>query len=89
MTVGADFCVKPIHLLDLNATIEFFIYDCAGQSYYNDLITQYVHDASLIVVVYDIHRSETLDKAKDWLDLIQRAGNDKLRGILIGIFIYF
>jgi transport family protein 27 len=37
MTVGADFCVKQVPIPDSNIIVELYIFDCAGQSLFNQL----------------------------------------------------
>jgi transport family protein 27 len=37
MTVGAEFCVKQVPIPNTNTIIELYIFDCAGQSIFNQL----------------------------------------------------
>lgn len=43
-TIGAEFNVKQVPIPDTNIIVELFIYDCAGQSIFNqlDLNSKYV-----------------------------------------------
>ncbi len=43
-TIGAEFCVKQVVIPETNVVVELFIYDCAGQSIFNqlDLNSKYV-----------------------------------------------
>jgi hypothetical protein len=43
-TIGAEFNVKQVTIPDTNVVVEIFLYDCAGQSIFNqlDLNTKYV-----------------------------------------------
>ena len=36
-TIGAEFCIKQVPIPDTNVVVELFIYDCAGQSIFNQL----------------------------------------------------
>lgn len=36
-TIGADFSVKQVPIPDTNYVVELFLYDCAGQSIFNQL----------------------------------------------------
>ena len=37
MTVGAEFLTKQVPIPDTNAVVELYIFDCAGQSIFNQL----------------------------------------------------
>jgi GTPase SAR1 family protein len=54
MTVGADFCVKQVPIPDSNIIVELYIFDCAGQSLFNQLgmNAKYYEDASAVMVIY-------------------------------------
>jgi len=43
-TIGAEFNVKQVTIPETNVIVELFIYDCAGQSIFNqlDLNSKYV-----------------------------------------------
>lgn len=49
-TIGAEFQVKQVTIPDTNVVVELFIYDCAGQSIFNqlDLNTKYVRRRSVV-----------------------------------------
>jgi hypothetical protein len=36
-TIGVEFIVKQVPIPDTNAIVELFIYDCAGQSIFNQI----------------------------------------------------
>lgn len=36
-TIGAEFCVKQVPIPDTNAIVELYVYDCAGQSIFNQV----------------------------------------------------
>ena len=36
-TIGAEFCVKQVPIPESNAVVELYIYDCAGQSIFNQI----------------------------------------------------
>mmetsp|Transcript_12319 Transcript_12319/g.42911 ORF Transcript_12319/g.42911 Transcript_12319/m.42911 type:complete len:88 (+) Transcript_12319:86-349(+) len=42
MTTGCDFVMKEIKVPESDYTVELHIYDCAGQSVFKDLTSQYV-----------------------------------------------
>ena len=36
-TIGAEFCVKQVPIPDTNAIVELYVFDCAGQSIFNQV----------------------------------------------------
>ncbi len=49
-TIGAEFSVKQIAIPETNYIVELFLYDCAGQSIFNqlDMSTKYVSPVVLL-----------------------------------------
>lgn len=50
MTVGADFTIKQIPVENTNVVVEFYIFDSAGQSIFNqvEMNSKYVSDLSSV-----------------------------------------
>jgi len=69
-TVGAVLVEGIVLMDDLKITIE--IWDTAGQEQYESLIEQYWRDAQCTLVVYDITDAESWEKAKSWIDKLQK-----------------
>ena len=62
MTVGAEFTVKQVPIPDTNVVVELYIFDCAGQSIFNqvEMNNKYYENASAVMVVYDVTSNESL-----------------------------
>ena len=73
MTVGAEFCVKQVPIPNTNTIIELYIFDCAGQSIFNqlDMNTKYYDNASAVMVVYDIAKPDTLKSCAKWINSVR------------------
>eukprot|EP01041_Mallomonas_annulata_P008888 gene8888-18401_t len=81
MTCGAEFGVKQISFPESNAVVELYIFDCAGQSIFN----QY-ENASAVLVVYDVSNLESLQSCAKWASAVreQRPSGPRLGGVLVG-----
>ncbi|KAK8547180.1 hypothetical protein V6N13_097898 [Hibiscus sabdariffa] len=72
-TIGAAFFTQVLSLNE--ATVKFDIWDTAGQERYHSLAPMYYRGAAAAVVVYDITSSESFERAKKWVQELQRRGN--------------
>ncbi|KAI8334198.1 ras family-domain-containing protein [Chlamydoabsidia padenii] len=81
-TIGAAFLTQKCHLND--RTIKFEIWDTAGQERFHSLAPMYYRCAQAAVVVYDITKSATLEKAKSWVKELQRQANQDIVIALVG-----
>ncbi|BFZ63749.1 Vacuolar protein sorting-associated protein 21 [Saitoella coloradoensis] len=80
-TIGAAFLTKKI-TTPSQSTIKFEIWDTAGQERFHSLAPMYYRNAQAAVVVYDITKSASLDKAKSWVKELQRQASP---GIVIAL----
>nr|XP_060615174.1 ras-related protein Rab-17-like [Anolis sagrei ordinatus] len=82
-TVGCSFFT---HILSLdNSTIKLEIWDTAGQEKYHSVCHLYYRGANAAVLVYDITKKETLEKAKLWLrELEKEFLPDEIIIVLVG-----
>lgn len=65
-------------------TIKFEIWDTAGQERFHSLAPMYYRNAQAAVVVYDVTKAATLDKAKSWVKELQRQANPHIVIALVG-----
>ncbi len=75
---------------DTNAIVEFFIYDCAGQSIFNqlDLNNKYYDNAAAIMVTYSIANRESLAACNKWYSAVKGAQRqNQTQGQLIGVLV--
>ncbi|CAO3634314.1 unnamed protein product [Cunninghamella blakesleeana] len=72
------------NLINDNTTVKFEIWDTAGQERYKSLAPMYYRGANCAVVVYDITQASSLDKAKSWVDELQRQADPDIVIALAG-----
>lgn len=88
MTIGAEFSVKQVPIPNTNFVVEMYIYDCAGQSIFNqvEMNSKYWENTSAVVVVYDISNPETLQSCNKWLGGVRamRPTGQRMLGVLVG-----
>lgn len=75
-TIGAAFFTQVLSLNEV--TIKFDIWDTAGQERYHSLAPMYYRGAAAAVVVYDITSMDSFERAKKWVQELQRQGNPNL-----------
>ncbi|GAB4852576.1 Complex III subunit 3 [Ancistrocladus abbreviatus] len=80
-TIGAAFFTQVLSLNE--ATVKFDIWDTAGQERYHSLAPMYYRGAAAAVVVYDITSMESFEKAKKWVQELQRQGNPNMFTVLV------
>ncbi|KAI8907597.1 ras family-domain-containing protein [Powellomyces hirtus] len=81
-TIGAAFLTQKCKLDD--KIIKFEIWDTAGQERFHSLAPMYYRNAQAAVVVYDITKPASLDKAKSWVKELQRQANPNIVIALVG-----
>ncbi|XP_012444620.1 ras-related protein RHN1 [Gossypium raimondii] len=80
-TIGAAFFTQVLSLNE--ATVKFDIWDTAGQERYHSLAPMYYRGAAAAIVAYDITNSESFERAKKWVQELQRRGNPNLIMFLV------
>ncbi|XP_048133730.1 ras-related protein RHN1-like isoform X2 [Rhodamnia argentea] len=80
-TIGAAFFTQVLSLNE--ATVKFDIWDTAGQERYHSLAPMYYRGAAAAVVVYDLTSMDSFQRAKKWVQELQRQGNPKLIMFLV------
>jgi len=81
-TIGAAFLTQKCRLED--KVIKFEIWDTAGQERFHSLAPMYYRNAQAAVVVYDVTKAASLDKAKSWVKELQRQANPNIVIALAG-----
>lgn len=59
-TVGVEFCVKTVIIPDTNYVVELYLFDCAGQDMYTELVAKYVCTSPNIILFCFLHKSYLL-----------------------------
>jgi len=81
-TIGAAFLTQRCKLDD--RIIKFEIWDTAGQERFHSLAPMYYRNAQAAVIVYDITKPASLEKAKSWVKELQRQANPNIVIALVG-----
>lgn len=81
-TIGAAFFSQTLALNE--TTIKFEIWDTAGQERYHSLAPMYYRGAAAAIVVYDVTSLDSFNRAKKWVQELQRQGNPNLVMTLAG-----
>jgi len=81
-TIGAAFFSQTLALNE--TTIKFEIWDTAGQERYHSLAPMYYRGAAAAIIVYDITSLDSFNRAKKWVQELQRQGNPNLVMTLAG-----
>ncbi|KAK9148902.1 hypothetical protein Scep_007659 [Stephania cephalantha] len=80
-TIGAAFFTQVLSINE--ATVKFDIWDTAGQERYHSLAPMYYRGAAAAIVVYDITSTESFERARKWVEELQRQGNPNLVMVLV------
>ncbi|GHJ87175.1 hypothetical protein NliqN6_3577 [Naganishia liquefaciens] len=84
-TIGAAFLTQTV-ALDDETNVKFEIWDTAGQERYRSLAPIYFRNSSAAVIVYDITQApeSSFEKAKAWVQTLQRQADPGIIIILVG-----
>jgi len=81
-TIGAAFLTQKCRVDD--KVVKFEIWDTAGQERFHSLAPMYYRNALAAVVVYDITKSASFEKAKNWVKELQLQANANIVIALAG-----
>jgi len=81
-TIGAAFLTQKCRLED--RVLRYEIWDTAGQERFHSLAPMYYRNAQAAVVVYDVTKGSSLEKAKSWVKELQRQANPNIVIALAG-----
>ncbi|PKH47786.1 hypothetical protein CRG98_050441 [Punica granatum] len=81
-TVGAAFFSQSLAVNDVTVKLE--IWDTAGQERYHSLAPMYYRGAAAAIIVYDITSMESFERAKKWVQELQKRGNPNMIKALAG-----
>lgn len=80
-TIGIDFFSNTLDVDGTNVRLQ--LWDTAGQERYKSIITPYIRDSFLAVILYAINDRESFNQLKYWIDLYVNKNNNKDSHILI------
>ncbi|KAH0838427.1 GTP-binding protein ypt5 [Lanmaoa asiatica] len=81
-TIGAAFLTQKCRLED--RVLRYEIWDTAGQERFHSLAPMYYRNAQAAVVVYDVTKASSIEKAKSWVKELQRQANPNIVIALAG-----
>ncbi|KAI0961438.1 hypothetical protein AcV7_000538 [Taiwanofungus camphoratus] len=81
-TIGAAFLTQKCRLED--RVLRYEIWDTAGQERFHSLAPMYYRNAQAAVVIYDVTKASSLEKAKTWVKELQRQANPNIVIALAG-----
>ncbi|KAJ1640754.1 small GTPase superfamily [Pavlovales sp. CCMP2436] len=73
MTIGVDFCMKPVQVAESSATVELYLFDTAGQDLFAEMAPHFWEGTASLVLVYDVTRPESLEHLGEWVERISRV----------------
>ena len=78
-TTGASYASKYIYFDECNKTIQYQIWDTAGQEKYRGLTKIFYKDAQIVILVYDVTRRNTFDEIKNyWYNQIKENAAEEI-----------
>ena len=75
-TIGVAFLTKTVSLDDTK--VKFEIWDTAGQERFHSIAPMYYRGAQAAIVVYDITKEDTFERAKTWVRELQRQASSNV-----------
>ncbi|KAG5437471.1 hypothetical protein PCANB_000899 [Pneumocystis canis] len=81
-TIGIDFLSKTMYLED--RTIRLQLWDTAGQERFRSLITSYIRDSSVAIVVYDITNRTSFINTNKWIDDVKSERGNEVIIVMVG-----
>ena len=74
-TIGAAFFTQTLSIS--NYSVKFEIWDTAGQERYEALAPMYYRGAGAAIIVYDITKEETFQRAEFWVNQLKKHMGDE------------
>ena len=81
-TIGA--AMVKIPYVDNDIEKYLFIWDTAGMEKYKSLTPAYFRDCNCVILVFDYSVSNSLDKAKEWLDFFNETVESNYPVLIVG-----
>jgi small GTP-binding protein len=81
-----ELLVKSIPIANTNVVVELYLFDCAGQSVFNqrEFGAYHYKNASMALVVYDVNNKESLKASAKWFqDVVAASPNRNIPGVLV------
>lgn len=82
-TIGVDFSLKTVQLEDSEQEFILQIWDIAGEGRFKAILPSYIMGTEGVILAFDGTNEQTLDKLKDWIDILNKHSTKELFFILI------
>ncbi len=85
-TIGVDFSLKTVQLgkdTDIENEIILQIWDIAGENRFRAILPSYVVGTEGVILAFDATDDATLEKLKDWIEILNKYSQKPLFYILI------
>ena len=83
-TIGASFLTKTVSPGPDDKKVKFEIWDTAGQERFHSIAPMYYRGAQAAIVVYDITKEDTFERAKTWVKELQQQASSNIVIALAG-----
>ena len=88
-TTGANYASKTLEFKDYNQSLQYDIWDTAGQEKYRGLAKIFYKDAAIAILVYDITNRKSFEEIKKyWYEQIKDNGSINISKIILFKYIY-
>ena len=74
-TLGVDFLNTQRYIKSIDKEVDFYIWDTAGQDYYNSITRRYYKGADAALIVFAINDKESFDNVTSWYDKVIQECN--------------
>ncbi|MCQ2817349.1 MAG: Rab6 family protein [archaeon] len=81
-TIGLDFHSKNATINGAN--VRLLLYDTAGQEKFKSLIPMYIRDANIIIMVYDVTNTQSLQNTNHWVTETKDLKREDAIFVLVG-----
>lgn len=83
-TIGSTYFFKKLNINDQEIGCE--LWDTAGSERYRSLITIYIRNAHLALLVFDLNNRESFKNVEKWYEILKlhQANNELMKILLIG-----
>ncbi len=83
-TTGANYASKTLEFKEYNRSLQYDIWDTAGQEKYRGLAKIFYKDAVIAILVYDITKRKTFEEIKKyWYEQLKDNGSVNMSKIIL------
>ena len=88
-TTGANYASKVLEFKEYKNSLQYDIWDTAGEERYRGLAKIFYKDAAIAILVYDINKRKTFEEIKNyWYKQIKDNSSSNISKIILFKYIY-